>query len=248
QHGRAVSNASTDLKIALREDQTMHSFMDAKLMAKLLRQGLADRNIDLSHSECLELVSRQFGFANWNILSARIEAVGVVEDVVPKGWTRSGRSPKYYRLGVDREHGAAWIESKPELFSEISTEDHCTLMQSVDASDFRGKRMQLSASLGADGVDGGVTLWCRVDGPLGSLRFENLERYESDGPLTGDVDWTQRRIVLDIPQEATTLNYGFYLKGRGKGWSKDFALGEVDASIPVNTPERSEERRVGKGV
>ena len=52
----------------------MHSFMDAKLMAKLLRQHLAERNVTLSHGECLELVARQFGVSSWNILSARIEA------------------------------------------------------------------------------------------------------------------------------------------------------------------------------
>ncbi len=215
----------------------MHSFMDAKLMAKLLRQGLADRNIELSHSECLELVARQFGFANWNILSARIEAASTAGDVVPQGWTRTGRSPTSYRLGVDREKGAAWIESKPELAAEISQEDFCTLMQSVDAASFRGKRMQLSADLKAEGVNGGVTIWFRVDGPLGSLRFENLERYESGGPVTGGSAWTRRQIVLDIPQEATSLNYGFYLKGRGKGWGRGFALGEVDAAIPVSTPD-----------
>jgi hypothetical protein len=45
--GRTVSNASTDFCEPAREDQTMHTFMDAKLMAKLLRQALAERNIDI---------------------------------------------------------------------------------------------------------------------------------------------------------------------------------------------------------
>jgi hypothetical protein len=210
----------------------MHSFMDAKLMAKLLRQGLADRQIDLSHSECLELVARQFGVANWNILSARIDASGA-PDSIPEGWLRTGRSPKLYRLG------AAWIESKPELSADITNEDFCTLMQSVDAASFRGKRMQLRTRLKAVGVDGGVTIWFRVDGPSGSLRFENLERYRTGGPRTGDTDWTERQITLDVPEEATTLNYGFFVKGRGKGLAKGFELEEVDATMPVNTPDGS---------
>ena len=213
----------------------MHSFMDAKLMAKLLRQGLADRSIDLSHSECLELVSRQFGVANWNILSARIEATNGVSDVIPDAWIRTGRSPKLYRIGTDRELGAAWIESRPELSADITNEDFCTMMQSVDATSFRGKRMQLRSRLKAVGVDGGVTIWFRVDGPLGSLRFENLERYRTGGPLNGDTDWTERQITLDVPEEATTLNYGFFVKGRGRGLAKPFELNAVDASMPVNT-------------
>jgi hypothetical protein len=217
----------------------MHSFMDAKLMAKLLRQGLADRQIDLSHSECLELVARQFGLANWNILSARIDASTGTGDVIPDGWIRTGRSPKLYRLGVDKALGAAWIESRPELATELTNEDFCTLMQSVDAARFRGKRMQLRTRLKAVGVDGGVTIWFRIDGPMGSLRFENLERYRTGGPLEGDSDWVERQITLDVPEEATTLNYGFFLKGRGRGMARAFTLEEVDASVPINTPDAS---------
>jgi hypothetical protein len=215
----------------------MHSFMDAKLMAKLLRQGLAERDVGLSHSECLELVARQFGFANWNILSARIDAVNSAGDVVPQGWIRDGRSPRLYRVGTDRALAAAWIESKPELSFDISNEDFCTLMQSVDATAFRGQRMRLRTSLKAVAVDGGVTIWFRVDGPLGSLRFENLERYATGGPLTDDTDWTERQIVLDIPEEATTLNYGFYVKGRGRGLARGFDLEAVDATTPLSTPD-----------
>ncbi|MBB3460721.1 glyoxalase superfamily protein [Rhizobium sp. BK377] len=56
----------------------MRDFRDAKLMAKTLRQALADRDISLTHSETLEIVARQFGFDQWNILSAKLdEAEGV---------------------------------------------------------------------------------------------------------------------------------------------------------------------------
>jgi catechol 2,3-dioxygenase-like lactoylglutathione lyase family enzyme len=52
----------------------MRTFHDAKAMAKSLRQALASRNIDISHSEGLELVAAGFGLDNWNVLSARINA------------------------------------------------------------------------------------------------------------------------------------------------------------------------------
>jgi hypothetical protein len=52
----------------------MRDFHDAKLMAKTLREQLAGRNIDLSHSQALELVAAQFGFGDWNILAAKIDA------------------------------------------------------------------------------------------------------------------------------------------------------------------------------
>ena len=47
---------------------------NAKTMAKSLRDTLADRNVSLSHSTCLEIVARQFGFADWNTLSAKLPA------------------------------------------------------------------------------------------------------------------------------------------------------------------------------
>ena len=51
----------------------MRSYLDAKAMAKALREALAPRNIDITHSEALEIVARQFGLETWNVLSARIE-------------------------------------------------------------------------------------------------------------------------------------------------------------------------------
>lgn len=54
----------------------MRDFRDAKSMAKALRAAMAERNMELSHSETLEIVARQFGFDDWNVLAARIEAPG----------------------------------------------------------------------------------------------------------------------------------------------------------------------------
>ncbi|MCQ4631079.1 VOC family protein [Shinella sp. CPCC 100929] len=52
----------------------MRDYRDAKTMAKTLREALAARTIEITHSEALEIVARQFGVETWNILSAKIEA------------------------------------------------------------------------------------------------------------------------------------------------------------------------------
>lgn len=52
----------------------MRTFRDAKAMAKAMREALAAKGLDLQHSEALEIVARQFGLDNWNILAAKIEA------------------------------------------------------------------------------------------------------------------------------------------------------------------------------
>lgn len=51
----------------------MRNFRDAKLMAKSLRATMADRQVPLSHSETLEIVARQFGYDDWNVLAAKID-------------------------------------------------------------------------------------------------------------------------------------------------------------------------------
>jgi catechol 2,3-dioxygenase-like lactoylglutathione lyase family enzyme len=60
----------------------MRDFRDAKRMAKSLRAAMADRQVPLSHSETLEIVARQFGCDDWNVLAAKIDGAtpGTNED------------------------------------------------------------------------------------------------------------------------------------------------------------------------
>ena len=52
----------------------MRDFRDAKAMAHALRASLKAKSIETTHSEALELIANAFGYANWNVLSAKIEA------------------------------------------------------------------------------------------------------------------------------------------------------------------------------
>jgi|SRR5882762_878098 hypothetical protein len=52
----------------------MRDFRDAKAMARALRDALKAKAIETTHTEALELIAKAFGYENWNILSAKIEA------------------------------------------------------------------------------------------------------------------------------------------------------------------------------
>jgi ATP-dependent Lon protease len=52
----------------------MRDFRDAKSMAQTLRESLTTKAINISHSESLELVSKILGVADWNTLSALLQA------------------------------------------------------------------------------------------------------------------------------------------------------------------------------
>lgn len=51
----------------------MRTFIDAKSMAKSLRDALQSRGISATHSDSLEFIAQAFGFADWNVLAAKIE-------------------------------------------------------------------------------------------------------------------------------------------------------------------------------
>lgn len=215
----------------------MRTYRDAKAMAKTLRAELAAREIDLSHGECLDIVARQFGLENWNVLSARLNGAPASQDgpalALPEGWFVAGSKPELYEAGIDttlRRHSGhpALIRCRftPDDLADLRLDaGFGTLMQSIDAKPFRGHRVRLQAELRTEAAVGSATMWLRVDGrSRQSLAFDNMEERPLDGRLVGTHDWTERRIVLDVPDEAESMHFGFYLRGSGKVWASGFDL------------------------
>jgi len=217
----------------------MHSFLDSKHMAKALRQALAERGQEISHSDALELVARQFGFANWNMLSARIAIAHLAPLELPPGWhVAHGTNEGNYRLGIDpNSPGTALIESRPDRDDAIdrAAGETAVLMQSILAEAHRGGRLKLTAELRTEDAET-ATLWMRVDPAEGRyLRFDNLMR-RPGGPLEGSTGWTERHIVLDVPHAAASIHYGFFLRGSGKVWARRFQLEAVGEEVATTEP------------
>jgi len=122
----------------------------------------------------------------------------------------------------------------PEQPAAYAAGVFATLMQSADATDYQGKRVALEAHLRSADVTGAASIWLRVDKAPGQLiAFDNMETRKVDGPLVGSQDWTGRKIILDIASEATTLNYGFMLRGIGSLWAANIRLSEVSVDVPL---------------
>lgn len=110
----------------------MRTHRDAKAMAKALKEELGSRGISLSHSEALEIIARQFGLPNWNVLSAGISkeqsnktASGIrFEDAVPIIRIFDVAKAHEFYLGflgfsVDWEHR---FEAALPLYTQVSRE------------------------------------------------------------------------------------------------------------------------------
>lgn len=206
-----------------------------KTMAKALRNALADQEIFISQSQSLELVAKQLGYANWNVLSARVNGdAPAVALGMPKGWLPCGRySGRHFRAGVDPDmRGVAVAEAIAK--QGIPGDSFAGLMQSISAEAYRGRRVRLSAQLKVRDAGAG-TIWMRIDPESGrrSLAFDNMMRRKTDGALSGDSDWANRSIVLDVAQEADSIHFGFFLQAPGIVWARDFRLEAVAEDVPV---------------
>ncbi|MEO7223607.1 MAG: glyoxalase superfamily protein [Devosia sp.] len=205
----------------------MHTFLNAKTMAKTLRAALAERSVDISHSDSLELVARQFGLADWNTLSAKIERAQPAD--LPPGWHP-------HHGGGDPVHAIGRDNLDPNNVTIVSTasadevgERFATLMQSIGADDYRGQTVRLSADLRGEDVGQGV-LWMRIDAQNAvgrAIRFDNMLSRSSEGAMRGNFGWTERHILLDVPQEAGTIHFGPMLKGAGQLWARNLRLESV---------------------
>jgi erythromycin esterase len=104
------------------------------------------------------------------------------------------------------------------------------LMQRIDATPYRGKRVRLRASVRTTGP-GYAALWMRVDRQSGDVGFfENMH----DRPITAS-QWQNYEIVGDVDADAAALNFGMMLIGEGRAWLDDVSLQAIDPA-PDSSP------------
>jgi hypothetical protein len=110
----------------------MRDFRDAKAMARALRIALKAKGVETTHSESLELIAAAFGYANWNILSAKIEAAATPasEGRSPSsaGTQNDPTPPKtlYCSFCGKSQHEVQKLIAGPEVFICDECVDLCT--------------------------------------------------------------------------------------------------------------------------
>lgn len=149
---------------------------------------------------------------------------------IPDGWFHAGSNPSEYEMGIDNSssqngNSCAYIKSKTPKENEFGT-----LMQTISAENYLGKRLQLSGYIKSEDVKGWSGMWMRIDGQDNQqLGFDNMQ----NRLIKGTTDWKKYEIVLDITLSSKTINYGVLLGGDGEVWFDNFKLDEVDNSVPV---------------
>jgi hypothetical protein len=148
------------------------------------------------------------------------------------GWYKAGSAPADYETGVDPKESASGAPSGYIRSLTSRSDTFGTLMQEVDATAYRGRRLRFSAAVKSRDVIGVAALWMRVDRVdrgRTTLAFDNMR----DRPITGTSDWTVHEIVLDVDPSATGVFFGVLLNGLGQAWVSDVRLDIVTEDVPV---------------
>lgn len=144
--------------------------------------------------------------------------------------------PSYYENGLSKGEGRTGndvLSIRSIKGEEIEPSDFGTLIKSISANSYAGKRIRFSAWLKADETDAAAGLWLRVENKDYMLAFDNTDNRMAAGAK----GWLKREVVLDVPTGAGSIVYGFYLKGKGQMWADDILLEEVGKQVAVTGKE-----------
>lgn len=175
----------------------------------------------------------------WQPFLARIR-----KNKLPTGWGRAGSKPYSYEMFVDSSaakdgKNAASIKSIPD---EEPTEGFGTLMQTIKADKFLGKRIRMSGYIKSKNVTEWSGFWLRVDNVdyTKALAFDNMRDGKTDRAVRGTSNWSKYDIVVDVPEEAASISFGALLFGPGQIWFDNLEFEIVDRDVPTTGHDDSE--------
>jgi C-terminal processing protease CtpA/Prc len=146
----------------------------------------------------------------------------------PAGWQTSIRAGapadfrKAYELVADSltRHGGRYALRLGYTGQPPEAGEFGVTSQHLPAT-FQGKTLKFSGYIKTKDVQNGYAgLWMRVDGPAGTLAFDNM----SKRPIKGTTDWQQYTISLPLGEEAQTIYIGGLLPATGTMWLDDLTL------------------------
>ena len=163
------------------------------------------------------------------VVVAAVWSLPVTAQSDSSGWSKAGDHPADYEMGIDRHSAFTGSSSGYIKSNKPDPQGFGTYMQTFDATEYRGKRLRLSAYVKSENVEHWAGVWMRVDRDRKPVAFDNMQ----DRPITDTQGWTQHAIVLDVDSQATTVAFGILLAGKGAVWIDDVTFEFVGEEVPV---------------
>lgn len=177
----------------------------------------------------LVLLTAVASFAAINKAPVNLDFESGASGAVPPGWIAPGVAFGYpvnlAAEGCKQGKQCVRVSGKPESANAFGN-----VMQTIDATAYRGKRVRLRGAVRVEGAGAFAGLWMRVDRPARMMGFfDNMQ----DRPIHS-AEWAYYEITGDIADDAATLNIGMLLRGEGTAWLDDVTL-EVMARPPTRS-------------
>ena len=157
---------------------------------------------------------------------------------VPAPWFISGTHRPNYEAGLllstsenagaDTYHGTRVVRLRLRT-GVADAVGFGTLMQSISATRYVGRRVRFAAVMRTHEVSDWAGLWLRVDTASGTHQIDNMY----DRPLSQSTEWREADVVLDVPEQATSLHFGVLLSGAGAVDLAQPRFEAVDTDVPV---------------
>ena len=139
-----------------------------------------------------------------------------------EGWFLAGNKAECYKIGLDKSvyktgGSSAFLESKCKKIEGFGT-----LAQTSSAEEYLGKKVKMTAWIKSRNVSDFANIWIRADSVgYKVLSFSSTQTFN---PIIGDKDWSKYEVMINVPRESVTINYGIVLSGTGKVWFDDVKL------------------------
>lgn len=157
-------------------------------------------------------------------------------DPLPDGWFMAGSHPADYDAGL-LPRACAYNGKRVmrlRFRAAVTPEGFGTVMQSIDAARYRGRRVRFSVMIRGREITDWAGAWLRVDAAAGVMALDNMQ----DRPLRGTTAWSEAVNVLDVGDDATSVHFGVLLARAG---AVDLAAPRfevVGSDVPVTRTTR----------
>jgi hypothetical protein len=177
------------------------------------------------------LISERFFV--WAALGATVALtvfVAVAHANVPRGWILVGTKAANYEVLQDVEQSYQGHLSVALKSKQSKVDGFGTLMQSIQAEQYRGKKIRFGGMVKSDEVVDWAGLWMRIDRGKDVVAFDNNMQNRA---IKGTAAWQRYEVVLDVPKDATSISFGVLLTGGGEVWLNSAKFDIVGDDAPV---------------
>jgi hypothetical protein len=150
--------------------------------------------------------------------------------LVPKDWVLRGTGSEHYDASSDKSEVLSGQYSVRFAAHDknVAYTEFASLMQSVVAEPWLGKRVVFSLSWKGRGLVQDVEVWIRA---LDAGRV--VIAHNNAGSRYSKPEWKKSTVAIDVPWSAAEITYGVNLRATGGAWVDAAKLDAVDRNAAV---------------